>query len=412
MYRTFIFLVILALFLTSIPLGAASPDLASVAEWKRAENFLINKRPQEAYELFKVLLGRYPGHSSLTLGLARSSALTGRFQEALEIYRQLLAKFPGDPILLNERDQVQGLLTGSASPTSVSFRMRAGILYDSNANQGAPDDLVLNIGGFVATIKDTKRIPTMGGYFGANFNISHRLGEGGPWSLVGDSGLYIRGNEDSDLNDIKSSEWQWFRVGGGLRYAKGQNLFEFRIKGEFFDYELTNRVISWGPELIYLRAVTPKFHLISQFSLDYRDYQRSPDRDGDYGQIYQNARLFFGDNTNSLTFGVGYLWGRPKLDSLGYYGVSIPLRLTLRLTENWELSPHFTYIQEKYRGRGIFIDKDDRQDKKIRSGLDVFYKINDRLRVEFNFSYNRADSNSVFYEYVQHSLSLGLSWGF
>ncbi|MDR2141592.1 MAG: surface lipoprotein assembly modifier [Deltaproteobacteria bacterium] len=412
MVKTLLVLVFWALFLTAAPLVAAPPDPVSVAEWKKAETYLINKRPQEAYELFTVLLGRYPGHSSLMLGLARSSALTGHFQEALEIYRQLLAKFPGDPILLNERDQVQGLLAGTGSPTTVNFRMRAGVLYDSNANQGAPDDLVLSIFGLSIPLEGTKRISTMGGYFGANFNISHRLSEISPWSLVGDSGLYIRGNEDSDLNDIKSSEWQWFRVGGGLRYAKGQNLFEFRIKGEFFDYELTNRVISWGPELIYLRAVTPKFHLISQFSLDYRDYQRSPERDGDYGQIYQNARFFFGDNTNSLTFGVGYLWGRPKLDNLEYYGFSIPLRLTLRLTEDWELSPHLNYIHEKYRGKGIIFDLEDRRDKKIRSGLDVIYKINDRLRVEFNYSFNRSDSNSAFYDYAQHSMSLGLSWGF
>jgi tetratricopeptide (TPR) repeat protein len=412
MKKVILFLVLFSLFFTSTLLRAAPPDPASVAEWKKAETLLVNKRPQEAYDLFTALLRRYPGHSSLMLGLARSSALTGRFQEALEIYRQLLVKFPGDPILLNERDQVQGLLAGTGSPTTVSFRMRAGVLYDSNANQGAPDDLVLSIFGLSIPLEGTKRISTMGGYFGANFQISHRLSEVGPWSLVGDSGLYIRGNEDSDLDDIKSSEWQWFRVGGGLRYAKGQNLFEFRIKGEFFDYELTNRVISWGPELTYLRAVTPKFHLISQLSLDYRDYQRSPERDGDYGQIYQNARFFFGDNTNSLTFGVGYLWGRPKLDNLEYYGFSVPLRLTLRLTEDWELSPHINYIQEKYRGKGIIFDQEDRRDKKIRSGLDVIYKINDRLRAEFNYSYNRSDSNSAFYDYAQHTMSLGLSWGF
>jgi hypothetical protein len=42
----------------------------------------------------------------------------------------------------------------------------------------------------------------MGGYFRVNFNLAHRLNEGSPWSFVGDVGLDIRGNEDSDLDDL------------------------------------------------------------------------------------------------------------------------------------------------------------------------------------------------------------------
>jgi hypothetical protein len=321
-------------------------------------------------------------------------------------------KFPGDPILLNESDQVKGLRAGTTSPTTVNFRMRAGVIYDSNANQGASDDLTFNLGGWRLVVDDTKRIGTFGGYFGANFNLSHRFSDNSPWSLVADSGLYIRGNEDSDLDGIKSSEWQWFRAGAGLRYAKGLNLFEFRVKGEVFDYEFTNNVYAWGPELTYLRAVTPTFHLISQLSVDWREYQRNPDRDGHYGQLAQYGRFFFGDNTHSLTVGLAYLWGRPEMNSLGHWGWSVPVRMTVRPNDTWEISPHASIAAEYYKGPAIIFDREDRRDIKFRSGVDVTYKLTERWRIEFNYSYNRDNSNSAFYDYAQHVVGLGMSWGF
>ncbi|MDR1870438.1 MAG: surface lipoprotein assembly modifier, partial [Deltaproteobacteria bacterium] len=262
------------------------------------------------------------------------------------------------------------------------------------------------------TFRDTKKIPTSAAYFGANFNFSHRLPDSSPFSFVGDAGLYIRGNEDSRLADLKNKEWQWFRAGLGFRFAKGQNLFETRLKWEIFDYELTNHVTSVGPEITYLRALNPSFHLISQLSLDFRNYQRNPDRDGHYGQLAQYGRVFFGEESHSLTFGVAYLWGRPKLDTLGHDGWAVPLRLTLRPHEKWEISPHVSFITEKYKGPAIILDVRDRKDKKYRLGVDTVYKLTDQFNVEFSYGFNRDDSNSPLYEFDQHTVSLGVSWGF
>ncbi|MDR1085941.1 MAG: tetratricopeptide repeat protein, partial [Deltaproteobacteria bacterium] len=99
MLKKFLPLFLIAAFLSAVPVLAAVPDEASAAEWRRAETLLLNRQAQEAYPLFNTLLQRYPGHSSLMLGLARSAALTGRYEEAEGIYRDLLQKFPGDPIL-------------------------------------------------------------------------------------------------------------------------------------------------------------------------------------------------------------------------------------------------------------------------------------------------------------------------
>jgi opacity protein-like surface antigen len=410
-------LLCLALFfvLAASPLLAATPDPADAVEWRRAEFALLKGQGEEAYPVFTRLLQKYPGHSPLRLGLARSAALTRRYQEAEDIYRDLLEKYPGDPILLNERDQVKALKAGTPTATTFSLRMRAGIIYDSNANQGADSDVTMSFPRLnirEITFRDTAKISTAAAYFGANFNFSHRLPDSSPFSFVGDAGLYIRGNEDSDLNDLKNSEWQWFRIGAGLRYARERNLFEARLKWEVFDYELTNHVISWGPELTYLRALSSTWHLVTQLSVDSRNFQRNPDRDGIYGQAAQYGRWFFGDNANSVTFGAAFLWGRPELERLRHNSWTFPVRLTLRPHEKWEISPHANFTVERYKGPATILDIEDRKDKKFRTGVDVIYKLTDSWHLEFNYSFNQDNSNSPLYDYDQHALGLGVSWGF
>jgi hypothetical protein len=64
------------------------------------------------------------------------------------------------------------------------------------------------------------------------------------------------------------------------------------------------------------------------------------------------------------------------------------------------------------KGPAIIFDREDRKDIKFRSGVDVTYKLTERWRIEFNYSYNRDNSNSAFYDYAQHVVGLGMSWGF
>jgi hypothetical protein len=390
---------------------ADDPDPALVAEWRNAETLLLSGQPEEAYQGFTELLKKFPDHGPLLLGQARSAVLTNRLQKAESIYKKLLIKFPSDRVLLAESNQIKVLLENALSATSVNVKMRAGIIYDSNTNQGTASES-MTLGYFPITVPDAKKIGSTAAYFSSNFNINHRLTEEGNWNLVADAGLYLRGNENSDLKNIKSSEWQWFRLGAGIRYVGGSNLVELRFKGEVFDYELTNHVWSWGPELLYLKALNAQFHLISQLSADRRDYQRNHNRDGTYGQFSQYGRWFFGENNHYLTVGGGFLFGRPKLDRFKYNGWIVPLRLTVNLSEKWEITPNLNYIVEKYKQSATVLEREDRKDKKIRAGLDLTYKVSDAWQIELNYSYNNSNSNSPLYDYVQHVVGLGLAWGF
>ncbi|MDR1870440.1 MAG: tetratricopeptide repeat protein, partial [Deltaproteobacteria bacterium] len=132
---------LIVLFLAVGPTLAATPDQTDAVDWRRAEFLLLEGKGEEAYPIYARLLAKYPNHSALLLGRARSAALAHRYEEAKEIYRDLLEKYPGDPILLNERDQVQALMAGTSTATTFSFRARAGYIYDSNANQGADSDV-------------------------------------------------------------------------------------------------------------------------------------------------------------------------------------------------------------------------------------------------------------------------------
>jgi maltoporin len=151
---------------------------------------------------------------------------------------------------------------------------------------------------------------------------------------------------------------------------------------------------------------------MTQLSLDRRDYQRNPDRNGTYGQLGQYGRLFFGENNHSLTIGGGYHFGRAKFDRFAYSGYFIPLHLTFNVGEKWELTPSLSYMVENYKLPATVLESEDRKDKKIRAGLDIAYKLTETLQVELNYGYNNTDSNRPLYEYVQHVVGLGLAWGF
>ena len=58
------------------------------------------------------------------------------------------------------------------------------------------------------------------------------------------------------------------------------------------------------------------------------------------------------------------------------------------------------------------LETSDREDDRLRAGLDLTYAINESWSVETGYYYTNNDSNSELYKYDQHVANLGLAWNF
>lgn len=407
---------------------------------------------EEAHGLYTRLLELRPGHNILVLGKARAAAMMGRNAEAAADYAALIEKFPDEPVLRREAARVELALgnvpeaerlseippptdvragdisrylsprqwpldhrprpdTGPRPRTLFTGRLRTGIMYDSNANQG-PAAEMFQLGNWLIVFPDSGKKDTLAGYVGSNLYFQHRLSETGPWSFVADAGLFARGNANPDLADTKSREWQWGRLAAGFRYTAGNNLFEARLKGEVFDYQFTNSVLTGGLELTYLRALNKNVHLITQAAGEWRDYKRNHHLNGFYRQAGQYVRFFLGESRHSLLVGGRYLGGSAERRDSRYDGWEATARFTYAATPKFDISPHVGFTQERYRGPATFLEIAKRRDDRLRAGLDLVYRINDSWSLEGSYQYVRNDSKSKFYKYDQHVVSAGVSWGF
>jgi len=443
---------LMALFLSTAGLAKAQdvfqiPVQRDAADWERADELLAEGKADEAYPLYAALLARHPGHNALLLGQARAAAALGRPQEAAAIYNTLLQRFPDEPTIRLKAADAERALGNTARaehlaeapptfdfdvarlalfeprrPTPLSSadpskrtiftgRLRAGLLYDSNANQG-PASETFSLGNMVVTVPGAAKRETLAAYFGANFDLQHRLDETGPWVAVADARLFVRGNGNSALGELKAREWQWGRLGGGLRYAQDDNFFEVRLKGEIFNYEFNNSVVATGPELTYIRAVTPNLHLVSQAWIDWRNYTQDSTRNGFYGQAGEFVRVFFGERRHSFLVGGKYVGGSAVNPRFSYNGWEATTRLGLGLTRKVEVSPHVSFTQEHYRRPATVLESRNRKDGRLRAGVDVIYRLSDAWSLEANYMYVNNRSRSALYRYNQHVIGCGMSWGF
>jgi hypothetical protein len=404
--------------------SAAVQESAAAADWRRAEGLLTAGRGEEAYAIFTGLLAKFPGHNALRLGLARAAVLAGRPQEAAPIYAELSEKFPDVPAIAAEKEIVRRVLGGGNAPLSDSLtawdgRIRAGLIYDSNANMGTTSER-MELGNWLVRIPDAKRRETLAAYLGVHLNVNHRLGASSPWSVVGDMNFFLRGNGNPVLGDLHNREWQWGRIAGGVRYFKDRNLLDLRLKGEVIDYEFDNTVTAFGPELTYLRALTERVHLITSINGDLRFYRSAFDgnaseRNGFYGQAGESIRFFWGDNSRySVTVGGHYLWGelRDPKARYSYQGASVPLRFTCKATDDFELSPHASFTWEFYDDPATALEQRKRYDKRFRGGIDTSIRLTDNWSVEINYAYTKSVSTSALYTYDQHMVSAGVAWSF
>lgn len=409
-----------------------------------AADLLKSGRAMEAYELYSRLYRDNPNDDEVVLGLARSASAAGKYNQSVMAYERLIALYPSDPGLyaeiandymaLGDRATAERYmakvreLDASTSPEQTSLaldnmeknysrfqyhgRVRMGLLYDSNANQG-PSTSTMDIGAFRdVVVPGVNSKETFGGYLGADIDLGWRTQPDGSWWVVGDAGAFVRGNTNSDLARSHSRESQWGRAALGMRRLSSTTLFDLRVKAEIFDYELYQNISAIGPEAIFLWAATPSVQLITRGGMDKRTYSRDDNRDGVYYWVGEYLRLFAGERNHEIILGVRYLGGVADHGDYSYDGWEGSLGLTLKLPYQFEFSPFISYTQEFYHGPATILESKDREDDRLRTGANLVYHINDDWDAELMYQYTNNDSNSPLYDYDQHLVTTGVVWKF
>lgn len=377
------------------------------------------------------------GRTALEQSLDQAAALveSGRMAEALDLYERILAAQPDSPAayyeafkayaaagLPDEALRVAALAEGrfpaGYDPARQQRRfvlhggVRAGLIYDSNANQG-PSSNMMDLGDWKnVEVDDAKEISSFGAYASANLDAGYRLNDRGSVWAVGDASFYWRGNENDKLDKLNSREWQSGRAAAGIRLLGSKHMLDLRLKAEVFDYEFYNHVLAAGPELRYTFAPHPRLHLITAANLDKRDYSRNSDRNGAYGSVGEYARFFFGQAGHSFMIGASYFGGGAKEKDYRYDGWQGSARFSFNLPRGFTASPFVSFGQEYYKGPATSLETRDRKDDRWRAGLDLAYDLNDSWSLEAQYAYSDNDSRSELYTYDQHVVSMGVAWKF
>jgi tetratricopeptide (TPR) repeat protein len=409
-----------------------------------AAALLERGKATEAYELYMRLLRESSEDDAVRLGLAKASARIGRWNQAVLALEMLLEKYPREAALydqlahaylaLNDRASAErlqeakrSLNLGGQRADAAEFPMdaleqryslfqihgkiRAGVLYDSNANQGT-DSTDMRLGNWRVEVPDAKARETFGGYLGANLDVGRKFERDSNWWVVGDAQIYIRGNTNSDLGNVHGRESQWGRAAVGLRRLSSETLLDVRAKAEIFDYEWYQNVAAFGPEATFLWAATPSFHLITKGGIDRRTYSRDHGRNGTYGWIGEYARLFFGAGNHEFIAGGRFFSASANKSDYGYDGWEGTARFLFKLPYGFELAPFAAYTRENYHGPATALESRDRRDERLRLGSALSYRIDESWSLEFNYQYSKNNSTSNLYDHEQHFISAGVAWSF
>lgn len=246
----------------------------------------------------------------------------------------------------------------------VHGRVRVGLLYDSNANQGPAYD-VMDLGNFQRVRVQDVGEKSLGAYLGGQLDIGYRLQKVGSWWAVADVQAYGRGNFNDELEANTSRYWQWGRAAGGLRYLDSYaTCWTCALKRKFSITSSTN--ISWPPGLsCCMGAVRPYFQLITQ------------------GQ-YRPPRLYVGPGPQRPVLELGrirppVLWGQnhefmagARCAMAGWPTTAI-IRITpggfslvhLQAPYRFEVTPMVSYAEEYYDGPATVLETSDREDDRL-----------------------------------------------
>jgi opacity protein-like surface antigen len=431
--HTLLFSLFLPLFLLASGISHAAAPLTAAERTALEQNLaqaaglMEQGKAGEAADIFAALSARYPESGDIALFHARAALAAGRPAEALPVYDKLMAQNPNNTDLRLEAGRAhlaagnqeeamrlgrQVLAEYEKQRFQIHGAVRAGLLYDSNANQG-PASEAIRLGDWDdVRIADAKRKGSFGAYGGANLDLGWRLGAISPWWIVGDVQGYWRGNENGALKPNKNREWQWGRAAAGLRYLDGKNMIELRAKAEIADYVFWSNVTALGAELRYVRVVTPRLHLIADAAIESRVYNESYLRNGAFGRAGGYARFIFGEAGHEFTVGGGYVGASAQWTNFKYDGWQGLARFSFKLPHGFTLSPSVSFTQELYKGPATALETRNRKDERLRVGADISYAINEAWSIEAAYHYTNTFSTCNLYKYDQHMVSLGVAWKF
>ena len=437
---------------TALCLLVAGGSLASAAERNpirqgavdqgkaEAATLLNQGKAMEAYRLYSRLLRESPEDDEVNLGLARSAMAAGRQHQAIMAYERLLEEYPNEPALLKELAHAltvigdkekarlvleRGSTLGEADVDDFMQvlgrrydrfqfhgRLSAGLVYDSNANQG-PASNVMNLGNYRGVIVDNaSEVETAGAFVAGLFDFGYRLGQASSWWLVSDLNFYARGNENNELAHSNGRYLQWYRLSAGLRHLTADTLLDLRLKSEVFDYEFNQSVYAAGPEGLFAYAPVSWLQLVTRAGVDRRDYVRDRSKNGTYGHAGQYLRFFVGDDQHEIMTGVRYLGGQAERSDYSYDGWEASASLNLKLPWSLELLPSISYAKEYYNGPATALETEKRKDERIRAGMGVVYRIDKDWTLETFYQYTKNNSKSELYEYDRHLVTTGIAWNF
>lgn len=411
----------------SFAAAAADADTAAADQTlARSMALLEQGRAEEAYNLVSEQLAVEPDNFPLRLAQARAGLAAGKRDAALAAYSKLAEDYPTNSELVLEAARAQ-YVAGNKTEAMRLGRMvladyekqlfqvhghvRAGVMFDSNANQGTSSSSI-RLGDWRVSVPDAKKQESFGAYAGAALDLSYRLSLDSPWRVVGDAQASVQGYENSDLDKNRNREWQWGRAAAGMRYLKGDNLFDIRLKAEVLDHELHTNVLAVGPEIKYIHAAQPWLHLITTAGLDRRTYNRSADYNGMYGYVGEYARLFLGEKGHMLLVGARYMGASADNNDYSYDGWEGLARLDLKLPWDLTLSPQVAFSQTFYKGRATALETRDRKDDCLAVGADISYAVTPSWSIEAGYRYIDNESRSNLYDYDRHVISMGVRWSF
>ncbi len=436
-------------FFAPTPLWAANlPAAQSAFQQSKAEALSLYDagKYEDAFTLYMRLLRQEPDDEEINLGVAKSAGKLNNYNHAAVAYERLVRLFPnkavyrielarmfvrqGDAesarLVLEELRRYQpnisdseitdavSALERSESPWMLHGRLSSGLIYDSNANHGPNTRFFTFDMPGIFEIPGIEKQDTYGGYLSGMLDGGYRLGKDSPFWVVADAAGYRRWNFDNSLSS--NNMFAFGRAALGGRMIGSNFLVDVRGKAEVLDQD--NRigpdqfVKVWGGEGTVIYSVVPSVQLITRGGFEHRSYDSKDGHEGQYWNIGESLRVFFGESQHHALLGVRYIGGNAGHDVYDYKGWEANASATFKAPYDIDITPFITYRAENYDGPATVWERQRRKDEQWRLGLAACWNITSNFFVDASYSFSKNSSSSALYRYNQHMLTFGVGLKF